>query len=131
MGPAGGWPDLLENVAINLGVRSRAAPLPDLENPCVYSHFPLGKLDFGGFPRVGRHPQAAAEGFGGEKTASEWIREQIREDVRNPEWTRQCLSDKVGIIRPQLFHRIGECHLPVGRLARGAARCIRTSNARG
>ena len=44
MGPAEGWPDLLGSVALNLGVRSMAAPMPNLQSPEYFLDFPAGIL---------------------------------------------------------------------------------------
>ena len=46
MGPAEGWPELLGNVAVNLGVLPRAAPTPDLQKPDINLGSFARMLDF-------------------------------------------------------------------------------------
>ena len=83
MRPPGSWPDPLGSSSMNLGARSRAIPLPNLQNPEVYMDFFSGMVDFALFPRLSRRPQETAAGLGGEKRARDWIQEQIRDGVRN------------------------------------------------
>ena len=90
--------DLLGNVAINLGLRPRAGPLPNLGNLEVYLHFCMRMFDFAVSPHLSRHPLVAAAGVGGKATAWGWIRKQIREGLRKPGGFLQGLIDKIGIV---------------------------------
>ena len=74
-GPAGGWPDLLEYVALNLGVRPRAVALPNVRNPDLYLDFVNRLLDFAVCPYLSRNPLAAAAGVSGKKRALGRIQE--------------------------------------------------------
>ena len=42
-----------------------------------------------------------------------WICEQIKAGARNPEWIRRHLIDQLGGLFADLFHKIGDCRLPI------------------
>ena len=60
VGSSQAWPDLLGNVALNLGVCPRAVPMTNLQEPAVYMDFFASALDVALFPHLRRHPLAAA-----------------------------------------------------------------------
>ena len=62
-----------------------AVPKLNLDDPEAFLDLFLGILDFAGFPYLSRRQQATAADFGGERGARDWIQEQIRDRVRNPE----------------------------------------------
>ena len=70
-------------------------------------------LDFTAFPHFGCHLLAVAVGFNGKESAREWIHGQARGGVRDPERFRNDLFGGNGIISAQLFHRVGDCRLPL------------------
>ena len=76
---------------MNLGVRPRPIPPPNLENPEVYLDLLIRMLDSAAFPHLSRRPQATAAGLVGRKGAWGRIREQMREGARNPAWFRRDL----------------------------------------
>ena len=82
--PLGEWPDLLGNVAVKVGVRETAAPLPNLTSPGICFGSLARTLDLAVCPHLSRHPLAAAAGLGWKGKARHWIQGQIREGVRNP-----------------------------------------------
>ena len=96
--PAGGWPDLLEYVALNLGVRPTAVALPNVRNPDIYLDFVNRMLDFAVCPYLSRHPLAAAAGVSGKTRALDRIQEEIRGGHRNQARFRVNLIDEIGII---------------------------------
>ena len=69
-------------------------------------------LDIAVFLHLSRHALAAAAGLSGKTKSWDWAHEQIREGVRNPEWFREELIDKIGAALSRLFHRIGDCRSP-------------------
>ena len=70
-GPANAWPDLLGNVAMNLGVCPRAIPKPNLQKSDGYLDFFARTLDFAVFPHFNRHPQSTAAGIGRQRGSIE------------------------------------------------------------
>ena len=105
MGSPGRSPNLSGNVAWNLGVRPRAAPMPNMRDPAAYLGFFAGTLDCALFPHLSRRPLAPEEAW-------KWIQGQLRDGVRNPEWRHEDTAGKIGIILDQLFHRIGDRGVP-------------------
>ena len=101
------WPDLLGNVALDLGVCPRPAPTPNMRDPAIYLDVFAMTLHFASFPHPSGRPLVAAARPDGKIQAWEWIRGQAREGVRNPEWPHKESADKIGIIFSQLFHSIG------------------------
>ena len=65
LSPADGWPDILGNPALNLGVRPMAVPLSNLQTPEIYLGLFARTLDFAVFPHLSGHPPAAAAGLCG------------------------------------------------------------------
>ena len=84
--PAEGWPNLLGNVALNLGARTRAAPRPDLRDPDLYLDFFTRTMDFASVPDLSRHPLEAGAGISGGREVWAWNQGGVGEGVRNPEW---------------------------------------------
>ena len=103
-----------------MGVRTRTAPMPELQDSASYLDFFATTLDFGLFPHLSRNPLAAAAKLNGKEQAWQRIQEQVSEGVRNPEWYRKDLADELGLRLAQLFHRIADCRLPL-RMADGFA----------
>ena len=60
-----------------------------------------------------RHAKATAADINRKGDAWEWIREQVRGWVRNPERRRRELVEKVGIVSSELFRRIENCRPPL------------------
>ena len=108
MGSSDGRPDLLGNVAVNLAVCPRAAPMSNAQGPAIFLDFFARTLAFARLPRLSRHLLAAAAIVNGKKQKWEWIQENVKEGVRNPAWYRGGLADEIGVIFVQLFYRAGD-----------------------
>ena len=113
MGSAEGRPDVLGSAAINLAVRPRAVPSPNLGYPVVSLDFFMRMPDIAVFPHLSRRPQAAAARIGGKGKACDWIQELNLEGARNPERFRQRLIFKFRFIFSRIFHRIRSCLSPL------------------
>ena len=77
--------DLLGNVALDLGVCSRLAPVPNMRDAAIYLNSVAETSDFALVPHHCRHPLAAVLRFRGKKQAWEWVHVRAREGVRDPE----------------------------------------------
>ena len=113
MGPAECWPELPGNVAFNLGVRPRAVPALNMQNPELSPDSSARTLDFVCVPHLNRQPLAAAAGIKREREARGRTQEQVREGVRNPERHHKGMVEKIGIMSPQSSYRLGDCRQPV------------------
>ena len=67
MGSPDGWPDLLGNVALNLGVCPCTVPTPNLQDPEIYLVFFARTLDIPLCTHLARHPLSAAAKLTGKK----------------------------------------------------------------
>ena len=116
MFPSDGWPDLLGNVALNLGVRPRAVAMPNFEDPSIYLDFFARARDLALLPYTRRRAPAAAARMSRGKRAWEWTQGQVGGGVRNPARFRDDLVGEIGAVFAQLFHCFRDCRLPL-RLA--------------
>ena len=106
LAPSEEWPQISGTVAKTLGIDPTPPPKSDLLVPAVFLDFFSRTLDFAGFPYRSRRPLAAASDTDRKPKASERIREQVSDGVRDPKWVREDLADTFGFILAQLFHRI-------------------------
>ena len=83
-----------------------ALPTPKSQNPEIRLDFFARMLDIAVFPRLSRHSLAAAAGVIGRPSARGWIRDQVRERVRNPEWRPKDSVGRIEIVFALLFRRI-------------------------
>ena len=113
MGSSAEWPDLLGHVTLNRGVSSRAALVPNPQDPASRLGIFARTSDFVSFPHLSRHPLPAAAKLNGGKRAWGQIQEQVREEFGNPEWYHKDPAGEFGIFFAQLFHRIGHCRFPL------------------
>ena len=67
MGSSDGWPDLLGNDALNLGVCPCTVPTPNLQDPEIYLVFFARTLDIPLCTHLARHPLSAAAKLTGKK----------------------------------------------------------------
>ena len=117
LAPSEEWPQISGTVAKTLGIDPTPPPKSDLLVPAVFLDFFSRTLDFAGFPYRSRRPLAAASDTDRKPKASERIREQVSDGVRDPKWVRE---DTIGFILAQL-----SSNYPCG--ARGCGEIIRNA----
>ena len=102
-----------EMLPLTWGVRPRAVPAPNMQNPELSPDSSARTLDFVCVPHLNRQPLAAAAGIKREREARGRTQEQVREGVRNPERHHKGMVEKIGIMSPQSSYRLGDCRQPV------------------